>query len=139
MTIDELNQLQYLKKFISHERERLATMRESLDVKSPIISDMPKARGSYDRIGDTVPEIVDETAALDETIRTMEKAYQRLINYIQQIKNMRVRLIITLRYIDGKSWNDVADYMDNGDGKCTAENMRMAVKNYLKREERHKK
>ena len=139
MTIDELNQLQYLKKFIEHERDRLQTIRESLDVKSPIISDMPKSHGASDRIGDAVPDIVDEASRIEENLKKMTTMRDRLTAYIETIPNARIKLIITLRFIDGMSWDETADYMDKGDGKCTADNVRMAVTNYLKRGTGHVK
>lgn len=139
MTIDELNQLQYLSKYIEHERDRLETMRESLDVKSPVVSDMPKAPGSSDRIGDTIPAIVDEAQRLEKSISKHVELQKRLLKFIHEIPSVKIRLLITLRFIDGMSWNDVADYIDKGDGKCTADNVRMAVVNYLKREEGHDK
>lgn len=139
MTIDDLNQLQYLSKYIEHERDRLETMRESLDVKSPVVSDMPKTPGSSDRIGDTIPAIVDEAQRLERSISKHVELQKRLLKFIHEIPNVKIRLLITLRFIDGMSWNDVADYIDKGDGKCTADNVRMAVANYLKREEGHDK
>ena len=139
MTAEELGQLQYLTKFIEHERDRLDALRESLDVKSPALSDMPRMPGASDKIGDTIPIIVDEAVRLEESIAKCAEVRNKLLEYIHQIKDLRIRLLITLRYVDGLSWDDVADYMDKGDGKCTADNVRMAVTNYLKREEGHVK
>lgn len=134
MTIADLNQLQYLKKFIKHERDRLETMRESLDVKSHGLSDMPKSHTASDRIGDKIPEIVDEVRKLEENLARYEEMERKLSDYIQSVKSVKVKMYMTLRYIDGYSWDDVADYVDNGNGKVTADNVRMATTNYLKRE-----
>ena len=135
MTIEELNQLQSLKTFIAHERERLENMRESLGLKSPVITDMPKKPGASDKIGDTMPKIVDEEVLIEDTIRQCTEMQNRLVLYIHQVPDVKIKMFMTLRFIDGMSWNDVADYVDPGTGKYTADAVRMAVVNYLKREE----
>ena len=90
MTIEELNQLAYLEKAIKLEQDRLETLRENAGVKSPVISDMPKAPGARDKLGEIVPNIVDQ-----------------------------------------KSWQEVADYIDNGEGKDTDYTVRQACYRYV--------
>lgn len=135
MTIDELNQLQNLKTFIDHEQERLEDLHESIDVKSPIITDMPKKPGATDKLGETVPKIVDEEQLIKENLAIYSRLWEKLILYIHGVTDIKVKLIMTLRFVDGKSWNEVADVLDKGNGIVTADSVRMAVTNYLKREE----
>ena len=133
MTIEDLNQLQYLQKFIDHERDRLEAMRESLDAKSPVISDMPKTPGASDMIGDTIPNIIDEATRIEESLAKYTEMQERLLTFIHQVPNLRIKMLMTLRFVDGLTWDEVADYADNGNGKCTADNVRMAVNNYINR------
>ena len=137
MTLDELNQLRYLRKYIRHEQERLEAMRESLDVKSPIISDMPKAHTVSDRIGDTVPSLVDKAVTIQENIIRCTEIEQKLTRFIERVPNFKIRIMMQLRFVDGMSWNEVADYVDNGNGKCTGDSVRMAITTYLNNEGCH--
>ena len=133
ITVEKLNQLQHLKTFLDHGSKRLEDLRESIDVKSPVITDLPKKPGASDRLGDTVPKIVDEEALLKESLDEYSKLYNELIEGIYQVDNIKIKTIMILKFIEGKSWDDVADIMDSGNGCTTADSVRMAVNNYLKK------
>ena len=135
ITVEKLNQLQHLKTFIEHGKRRLEDLRESIDVKSPVITDMPKKPGASDRLGDTVPKIVDEEALLKESLAEYSNLFNELVVWIYSVEDVKVKQIMILKFIEGKSWDQVADSMDKGNGVMTADSVRMAVNNYLKRED----
>ena len=60
MTLKDLKELAGLERLVEKERERLQTLRDSLDLKAQTISDMPRGGGAQDRIGTTLPRIIDE-------------------------------------------------------------------------------
>ena len=93
-TLEELNQLAYLPKAISFEKRRLL--------------DLQDQAGSYS--SEAATEII-------ETIRRYEDLLGRCRDFINSVKNPRVRTILQLRYMDQKSWQEIADYIDNGEGK----------------------
>lgn len=128
MTIEELKQLAYLEKAISLEKDRLQALRESIDMKSPVITDMPKAPGARDRLGEVVPEIVDQDMALQENIRKLEEMKKRLTDYIDKTGNVRMRMILTLRFIKQMQWQEVADYIG---GKETEYSVKQACYRYV--------
>ncbi len=128
MTVKELQQLVYLEKIIRHEQERLNDLRASLSLRSPGLSDMPKAPGARDRIGDAVPDIVDQTAKIERDIRKYQDVCEQLRAYIDSVPFARIRLIMTLRFIDLKTWQEVADEIGE---KETEYSVKKAVYRYL--------
>lgn len=134
MTVKELQELYYLDKAIKYEKDRLDDLRAALDLHSPGLSDMPKAPGARDKMGDIVPEIVDQEAQIIENIRKYNEMKDRLVKYINSVPFVKIKTIMNLRFIDKKTWQEVADYMDNGTGKVTADSVRMAVNSYLDRD-----
>ena len=131
MTIEELNQLAYLEKAIKLEQDRLETLRENAGVKSPVISDMPKAPGARDKLGEIVPNIVDQEKQIEETIQHFIDLRERLLRFINGTKDAKMRMILILRFVDQKSWQEVADYIDNGEGKDTDYTVRQACYRYV--------
>ncbi len=130
MTVQELSQLGYLERLIRKQQARLEELREAADVKSPALSGMPKSPGAGDRIGEIVSEIVDRETALEESIAKYTELRNRLTEFIDRIPNARIKLIMILRFIDRKSWLDVAD--EAGEDE-TEYSVKHAVYRYLER------
>ena len=109
MTIGELNQLAYLQKAIEMESERLRELRESVDVKSPVITDMPKAPGARDKLGETVPKIVDQEAEILASLQKFTALKERAEQFINRTPNPRMKMILVMRFMDQKQWQEIAD------------------------------
>ena len=130
LTIGELNQLHSLKEFIAHEKDRLDDLRASLELKSPVLSDMPKAPGARDKLGETVPKIVDEEQMILDNIAACEELRQRLMKYIQSIDDLKLRHIMILRFIDDLPWVEVAE---KAGGNETENSVKNAVYRHVNR------
>ncbi len=128
MTVQELQQLFYLGKLIQHEQERLDDLRASVDLHSPGLSDMPKAPGARDKLGDTVPKIVDQEAEIEGNIRKYQAAKDRITRYIDRVSNARIKMILLLRFVDQKPWQEVADCIG---GKETEYSVKHACYRYV--------
>ena len=128
MTIGELNQLAYLGKAIEMESERLRALRESVDVKSPIITDMPKAPGARDKLGETVPKIVDQEAEIQESIRRYAALKERAEQFINRTPNPRMKMILVMRFVGQKQWQEIADAIG---GKETEYSVKQACYRYV--------
>lgn len=128
MTIGELNQLAYLGKAIELEKERLNALRESVDVKSPIITDMPKAPGARDKLGETVPQIVDREAEILESIRRYEALKKRAEQFINRTPNVRMKMILIMRFMEQKQWQEIAAIIG---GKETEYSVKQACYRYV--------
>lgn len=131
MTLEDLKQLYMLRKTIEYQSEKLQTMRDSLGLHSPTLSDMPKASGARDKIGDIVPDIVDEYYELMERIRTLQEKEKEIMDWINT-QPPRIGTICGMKYLDNKSWQEIADFLDDGSGKFTADSVRMTLHNHLK-------
>ncbi len=128
MTVKDLEQLYYLEKMIQHENKRLDELRASVDLHSPGFSDMPKAPGARDKLGEVVPEIVDQEEEIKHSLLEYEETKQKLLHFIRHVPNTRIRLIMMLRYIDKKTWQGVADELG---GKETENSVKKTVYRYL--------
>lgn len=128
MTVQELQQLFYLEKLIRHEQERLEELRSAVDLKSPALTDMPKAPGAKDRIGDIVPSIVDQEVEIERNLQVYTEARNRLMDYINRVPNARIKTILILRFIDQKPWQEVAETIG---GRETEYSVKQACYRYV--------
>ena len=128
MTVQELQQLFYLNTLIRHEKERLEDLRSALALKSPALTDMPKAPGAKDKIGDIVPEIIDQEQEIERNLKAYKEARDKLTAYINHVPNIRIRTILILRFIDQKPWQEVAETIG---GKETEYSVKQACYRYV--------
>ena len=128
MTIGELNQLAYLQKAIEMESERLRELRESVDVKSPVITDMPKAPGARDKLGETVPKIVDQEAEILASLQKFTALKERAEQFINRTPNPRMKMILVMRFMEQKQWQEIADIIG---GKETEYSVKQACYRYV--------
>lgn len=69
---------------------------------------MPKVQGISDKIGKYAAEIADLKGLLDLSLKRCFYELNRLNRYIESLDDVEARLILSLRYINGLSWNQVA-------------------------------
>jgi hypothetical protein len=108
VTVRELQELPYLERAIRTERERLADLYAAAGIRSPGFSTDPRAPGAKDRIGALVPEIIDQEAAILTAIEAYEDKRRRLNAYINGVRNARMRTILIQRFVNQRSWQEVA-------------------------------
>ena len=128
MTVKELSELHYLEGLIAHEQERLQDMRDKADVKAQIITGMPHGSGAKDRIGEIVPKIADAERELMDGIREYTEKRERILRYINRVPNARMKMILMLRFVDQKKWQEVADIIG---GKETEYSVKSACYRYV--------
>lgn len=128
MKIYDLQQLVYLEKLIQCEQDRLDELRDQAGLHSPGLSDMPKAPGAKDKLGELVPKIVDQEAEIRENIKKYSAARERILRFINHIPNARIKLIMIMRFINQQSWSDIADALG---GKETEYSVKHTIYRYL--------
>ncbi len=134
VTISELEQLQSLRSLIERERERVKKLRAAAGIKSPSLSGIPHTGGVHDRISENIPDAVDLDAEISKQLEELEERRNKIETWINQ-QPVKIRLIATLRYIDGLSWNETADEIYKNSANPKSENaVRMYFKRHLKRE-----
>lgn len=129
MTKKELSQLYYLKREIENDKERLCKVREIVANPISITLIASTRTGSREnRLERYKAEIVELEEIISEKITQSINECIRLERYIADIPNSYLRLIFTLRFINGLSWNRVALKLDGG----TADSARYACDRYIK-------
>lgn len=141
MTIHELNQLRYLDREIQLLRERIAELRAEAERVTPSVTTyinekketcvLPKTGGAglhRDKMADMVAAIIEEEQQLEELCERRRQEKARLMQFINDIPDSLTRQIFILRFVDGKSWNAVADGIGGGN---TENSVRMKVFRYL--------
>ena len=128
MTVQELQQLFYLNRMIEREQDKLDDLRSAAGLKSPAFSDMPKAPGAHDKIGELVPKIVDQEREIEKNIQAYTQTRDRLQDYIRKVPNTRIKLILSLRFLDMMPWQEVADTIG---GKETEYSVKQACYRYV--------
>lgn len=131
MTLKELSQLYYLNREIEMDKERLEALRARASAPgSPNYDGMPKSPSYENRLERYIAEIVDLEAIISAKITQCQHERNRLERYIADIPDSNLRMIFTLRFINGLSWVQLAFSIG---GDCTADSARMACNRYIKK------
>ena len=101
MTNKQLSQLHYLKKEIKMHQERLTELNALAEIKSSAITGMPMSKSISDRIGYSVIKIISIKDALS-------KLCEELTDYIENVDDPIIRMILTYRYVNNFSWEKTA-------------------------------
>ena len=128
MTNQELSQLYYLNKEIAQQKKRLEELKAASTNITPQITGMPHGTGTSDKVSRYAAEIADLQALIELNIQKCWYELNRLNRYIADCDDSLTRQILTLRYINGLSWLQVA--MSIG-GDNTADSVRMIHNRYL--------
>ena len=116
MTKKELSQLYYLKKEIKEQR-RLSELEALATSCTAKITGLPNGNGVSDKIANYATEIADLKNLLDLNLKKCFYELNRLDRFISSVKDSEMRIILTLRYSQGLSWQQIAQNMGVlGDG-----------------------
>jgi len=127
MTKERLNQLGWLKLEIEELTNRIRRIESALSGRASRIDGMSWLGGAKDFMGDLAPELCDLKDKLSESKSAALAECTELQTFITTIDDSLVRLIFTLRYIDGLSWHQVAWRL----GGNTSDSVRMTHNRYL--------
>lgn len=117
MTKKELSQLYYLKKEIKEQQRRLSELETLATNCTSKITGLPNGQGISDKIGSYATEIADLKALMDLNLKKCFYELNRLDRFIQSVEDSEMRIILTLRYSQGLSWQQIAQNMGVvGDG-----------------------
>ena len=128
MTVKELSQLYYLNREIERDKRRLSELEAAAQSSSAKITGMPHGSGADDKIGRCAAEIADLRGIIEANMQRCWYELNRLNRYIAMVEDSLTRQILTLRYINGLPWQQVACSIG---GNNTADGVRMTVYRYL--------
>lgn len=108
MNKKELSQLYWLNREIEEQQRRLDELERLAASCTSSITGLPKNRGVTDKLSNYVAEIVDLKGLIDLNIKKCFYELNRLNRYINTVDDSQMRLILSLRYINGLSWIQIA-------------------------------
>lgn len=108
MNKKELSQLYYLNREIEEQQRRLEELECLATSCTSRITGMPRSQGVTGRLAQYVAEIVDLKGLIDLNIKKCFYELNRLNRYINTIEDSQMRMIFSLRYINGLSWQQIA-------------------------------
>lgn len=110
MTKEELMQVYYLNKEIAAWKEELERIKNSIVTSAAYIGAGIKGKGKCtDKAAEIAISIVETEQKIKRKLIELEKARNRITNYILDIDDCQTRLIFKLRCLDLMTWNAVAD------------------------------
>jgi len=138
MTKQELSQLRYIKKEIELLQKQIADAEyavethKAFDVVEGSNSKWPYQRKKFYIEGVNIPEYEKKVKRLRRKLHRrldelMEKR-EELEEYIATVPDSMIRMILTLRYVNGLSWSQVAAHIGGGN---TADSVRMMHNRFL--------
>lgn len=128
MTIKELSQLYWLNQEIEKDKRRLEELESKATDTSVTITGLPHVDGTSDKTA-IAAEIADVRNIIEAKIKLSVAEYNRLNRYINSIDDSFIRQIIALRFINGLTWQGVADHI----GGNTEDSVKKACYRYLKK------
>lgn len=130
-----LYRLFYLPKQIAIKKREIQRIMERLTAISPSLTGMPHGGGVHDKLGEGVPELVDKKNELEEMVRGYEAEERSINQWIDDIDDIQVNLIMSLRFKERRPWSEVAD---EAGSMYTDDSVRKMVDRYLEKEGRDK-
>ena len=117
MTKKELSQLYYLRKEIKEQQRRLSELEALATNCTAKITGLPNGNGVSDKIANYATEIAHLKSLLDLNLKKCFYELNRLDRFISSVNDSEMRIILTLRYSQGLSWQQIAQNMGVlGDG-----------------------
>lgn len=133
MKKNELNKLYWLNKENDDIINRIKELKSSLGLGSSIISGMPSSH----KISNPTEEINQKINELEKTLKENQlliiEEKKTIENFIRNIEEPQMRLIIRLRNIDLLSWNDIAKKLSKKNKKIDRTTLSKKYKNFMKK------
>ena len=116
MTIKRLSQLYYLNSEIEQDKRRLAELESVASGITTKITGLPHGTDISDKTA-IAAEIADLKVGIEAKIKLTFVEYNRLMRYIDTVDDSLMRQILTLRHINGLSWERIGQelsYSESG-------------------------
>lgn len=130
MNKKELSQLYYLNREIEQLKSRIEELECIAVSDTSRITGMPHVTGISDKVGRYVAEIADLKELLNLNLKKCFYELNRLNRYIESIDDSQMRMIMTLRYVNGLSWRQIAFSIGGGN---TEDSIKKLAYRYLKK------
>lgn len=108
MTKKELSQLYWLNREIAEEKRKLEELQAAAAGCTQSITGLPHVGSVGDKISDLAILIAEQRDLINLKVRQSVIEYNRLNRYIASVEDAQMRMILSLRYVNGLSWQQVA-------------------------------
>ena len=131
-TKKELSQLYWLNKEIAREKQRLEELECAARGGTAKLSGMPHVDGTTRAQEQYAVLIAEQRDLVELKVRQLVIEYNRLNRYIASVDDSLIRQILSLRYVDGMSWLQVAIKVGGGN---TADSVKKQCYRFLAKKE----
>ena len=128
MTKQELSQLYYLNREIDEEKRKLDELETAATNITTKITGMPHVTGASRKSENLSILVAEQRDLIELKVKQSVIEYNRLSRYIASVSDPLMRLILSYRYINGLTWNQVAASIG---GNNTADSVRVAHDRFL--------
>lgn len=108
ITKRELSQLYYLSREIKRDKRRLKELEALAEGTTQHLTGMPIAPGFGDKTARYAIEIMELKEIVECNLRRYMIEYNRLMRFISEVEDSQMRQILTLRYVNGMTWQRIA-------------------------------
>lgn len=115
MTKKELSELYWLNREIEEEQRKLNELKAAATDCTAKITGLPHVSGAHDKIGDLSILIAEQKDLIELKVKQSIIKYNRLNRYIANVSDAQMRMILSLRYVNGLSWQQVANKIGETD------------------------
>ena len=127
----ELNRLYYLRRLIAREKERLEVLNSHLMNTGMNFSGLPRGESTdAHRLELAVAELIAAKEKIDKKKEEYAREQMKLEKYINSVEDLRMRYILTLRFVDMNSYRQIARKLGGGN---TEDSVRMSIKRFLQK------
>ena len=134
MTLQELNEHARLRRELTQAEDLKASLTEAVDLRAQVLTGLPHAPGSRDKLGELIPGILDAMPSIDAKIENLQdqitKQEAEIIQFVDSIPDIQVRTFFRLRFLGGFEWSVVAAVVG---GKNNAASVKTTCYRYLRK------
>lgn len=130
MTLKELSQLYHLTREIEMDRRRLEELEAKAEPGAQRLTGMPHSPSPSNKLEDCAIEIAELREIIQPKLKLCVQERIRLERYISGIEDSVTRQIFVCRFVDGLSWDQVAEIVGGGN---SAGSVKKICYRYLKK------
>lgn len=123
ITKRELSQLYYLSREIKRDKRRLKELEALAEGTTQHLTGMPIAPGFGDKTARYAIEIMELKEVIECNMRRCMIEYNRLIRFVSSVEDSQMRQILTLRYVNGMTWQRIATEIGGGNTEDSVRKM----------------
>lgn len=114
ITREELNKNLALHESLRMAKENRDALRRKAGVQSPNLDGMPHGSGVTDRTGTLAALIADMSTKIEDLEKEVAANDNRIREFSNSLDDVRLQVVIPLRFILCMSWGEVADMLGYG-------------------------